>query len=173
MATPKITGIAETVRVLRTIDKEIVNSARRDLRTGAKPVADAVRANIPSEAPLRGMVHNGRTGWQPSGVKVTVKTNFTKKAERKGTSLVSIVAGSQGKNSRGSAAFQIADIAGRKARGKTASGRAMIRKLNSQNKASRYVYPAAERELPYVRDQVVGTIRKLTKTYNDTLKKVK
>jgi len=49
----------------------------------------------------------------------------------------------------------------------------MIRKLNSQNKASRYVYPAAERELPYVRDQVVGTIRKLTKTYNDTLKKVK
>ena len=173
MATPKITGIAETVRVLRTIDKEIVNSARRDLRTGAKPVADAVRANIPSEAPLRGMVHNGRTRWNSSAVKVNVKTNFTKRAEKRGTYLVAVVAGNSKNYGQGAAAFQIADIAGRKARGKTASGRAMIRKLNSQNKASRYVYPAAERELPYVRDQVVGTIRKLTKTYNDTLKKVK
>jgi hypothetical protein len=62
-------------------------------------------------------------------------------------------------------------MAGRKAKGKTASGRAMIRKLNSQQKASRYVYPAAEREIPYVTDELVGTIRKLTKTYNGILKK--
>jgi hypothetical protein len=171
MAVSKITGIAETVKILNSIDKQIVKQARKDLKTGAQPVANAVKANIPTKAPLRGMVHNGRTAWQPSGVKVTVKTNFSKKAERKGTSLVSIVAGAQGKNSQGSAAFQIADIAGRKAKGKTTSGRAMIRKLNAQAKASRYVYPVAQREIPYVRDQLVGTIRKLTKTYNDSLKK--
>jgi hypothetical protein len=81
------------------------------------------------------------------------------------------VVGGKGKSGSGSAAFQIADMAGRKARGKTASGRAMISKLNSQKKASRYVYPAAQREIPYVTDQLVGTIRKLTKTYNDSLKK--
>ena len=62
-------------------------------------------------------------------------------------------------------------MAGRKGNGNTASGRAMIRKLNAQKKASRYVYPAAEREIPYIQDQLVGTIRKLTKTYNDSLKK--
>jgi hypothetical protein len=111
------------------------------------------------------MVHNGRTAWKPAGVKVTVKTNFTKKAERKGTSLVSIVAGAQGKNSMGAAAFQIADMSGRKARGNTASGRAMIRALNANGRASRYVYPAALRQVPYVEDVVRGTIRKLQRDY--------
>jgi hypothetical protein len=46
----------------------------------------------------------------------------------------------------------------------------MIRKLNSSGKASRYVYPAALRELPYVQDVVRGTIRKLSKDYNLKLK---
>jgi hypothetical protein len=166
----QVTGIAQVAKTLKGIDNDIVKQARKDLRTGAKPVADAVKNNIPTEAPLRGMVHNGRTAWQPSGVKVTVKTNFSKKAERKGTSLVSIVAGAQGKNSRGSAAFQIADMAGRKRRGKTRSGQAMIRKLNTKNAASRYVYPAALREVPYVEDVVRGTIKKLIKDYNRKLK---
>jgi len=171
MAVSKITGIAETVKILNSIDKEIVKQARKDLRTGAQPVANAVKANIPTEAPLKGMIHRGRTGWNPSGVTAKVKTNFSKKAERRGNPLVSIVVGGKGKSGSGAAAFQIADMAGRKAKGKTASGRAMIRKLNSQQKASRYVYPAAEREIPYIQDQLVGTIRKLTKTYNDSLKK--
>lgn len=180
MLNVKVTGLAEVAKTLRSIDKDLLNQARKDLRTGAKPVADAVKANIPSESPLqgaagsssgtRGMVHNGRTAWKPSGVKVTVKTNFSKKAERRGQSLVSIVAGAQGKNSQGSAAFQIADMAGRKRKGNTASGRAMIKKLNSSGRASRYVYPAAERQLPYVQDVVRGTIRKLSKDYNRKLK---
>jgi hypothetical protein len=171
MLSIRVVGISEVSKTLRAIDKDIVNQARKDLRTGAKPMADAVRANIPSEAPLPGMIHNGRTGWQPSGVKVTVKTNFSKKAERMGTSLVSIVAGAQGKNSMGAASFQIADIAGRKAKGNTASGRAMIRKLNSSGRASRYVYPAALRQLPYVQDVVRGTIRKLQQDYNNRNKR--
>jgi hypothetical protein len=170
MAISSITGIAETVKILNSIDKEIVKQARRDLRTGAQPVANAVKANIPREAPLSGMVHNGRTSWRPAGFKVRVKTNFTKKAERKGYSLVSILAGEK-IVAQGSAIFSISDMAGRKGSGKTRSGKAMIRALNAQAKASRYVYPAAEREIPYVKDQVVATIRKLTKTYNDSLKK--
>lgn len=171
MLSMQVTGIAEVVKTLKTIDNDLVKQARKDLRTGAKPVADAVRNNIPNEAPLSGMVHNGRTAWKPSGVKVTVKTNFSKKAERKGTSLVSIVAGAQGKNSQGAAAFQIADMAGRKRRGNTASGRAMIRKLNASSRASRYVYPAALRQLPYVEDVVRGTIRKLQKEYTNRHKR--
>jgi hypothetical protein len=171
MLSVRVIGIAEVAKTLKGIDNDLVKQARKDLRTGAKPVADAVKNNIPTEAPLRGMVHNGRTAWQPAGVKVTVKTNFTKKAERKGTSLVSIVAGAQGKNSQGSAAFQIADISGRKRRGKTRAGQAMIRKLNSSGRASRYVYPAALRQVPYVEDVVRGTIRKLQNDYNRKLKR--
>jgi hypothetical protein len=171
MLSMRVVGIAEVSKTLKTIDKDLVNQARKDLRTGAKPVADAVKQNIPSEAPLRGMIHNGRTAWKPSGVKVTVKTNFTKKAERKGSSLVSIVAGAQGKNATGGAAFQIADMSGRKRRGNTASGRAMIRALNDNGRASRYVYPAALRQVPYVQDVVRGTIRKLQRDYNNRNKR--
>jgi hypothetical protein len=165
MLSMRVVGIAEVTKTLRETEKDLVNRARKDLRTGAKPVADAVRNNIPTEAPMRGMVHSGRTAWQPSGVKVTVRTNFTKKAERKGYQLVSIVAGARGKSAPGSAAFQIADMAGRKAKGNTRSGKAMIRKLNSSGRASRYVYPAALREVPYVQDVVRGTIRKLQRDY--------
>jgi hypothetical protein len=161
----RVVGIAEVAKTLRETEKDLVNRARKDLRTGAKPVADAVKQNIPTEAPMRGMVHNGRTAWQPSGVKVTVRTNFTKKAERKGYQLVSIVAGARAKSAPGSAAFQIADMAGRKAKGNTRSGKAMIRKLNSTGRASRYVYPAALRQVPYVQDVVRGTIRKLQRDY--------
>jgi hypothetical protein len=165
MLSMRVVGIAEVAKTLRETEKDLVNGPRKDLRTGAKPVADAVKQNIPTEAPMRGMVHSGRTAWQPSGVKVTVRTNFTKKAERKGYQLVSIVAGSRGKSAPGSAAFQIADMAGRKAKGNTRSGQAMIRKLNSSGRASRYVYPAALRQVPYVQDVVRGTIRKLQRDY--------
>lgn len=172
MLSMRVVGISEVSKTLRAIDKDIVNRARKDLRTGAKPMADAVRANIPSEAPMSGMVHNGRTKWQPSGVKVNVKTNFTKRAETRGTYLVAIVAGAPKDYARGAASFQIADIAGRKAKGKTASGRNMIRVLNERKgRASRFVYPAALRELPYVQDVVRGTIRKLQQDYNNRNKR--
>jgi gas vesicle protein len=169
MALPfKIVGVAETVKFLNTIDKDIVKEARRDLRSGAMPVANAIKSNIPSEAPLRGMVHNGRTGWRSAGVTARVKTNFTKKAEVRGTSLVSIVVGGK---TTGAAAFQIADMAGKKRRGKTASGKAMITKLNAERRASRYAWPAAEREIPYIRNEIEDTIKKLERAYNERLKK--
>jgi len=173
MATSRVTGVADTVRVLNKLNKQLVTDARRDLRSGAQPVADAIKSNIPNEAPLRGMIHNGRTAWKPAGVTAKVKTNFSKKAQRNETSLVSIVVGAKGKNATGAAAFQIADMAGRKARGKTRSGRAMINKLNSINRASRYVYPAAEREIPYVINQVEGTIKGLSTSLNNELKRVR
>ena len=173
MLSMRVVGIAEVAKTLKGIDNDLVKQARKDLRNGAKPVATAVKNNIPTEAPLRGMIHNGRTAWNPSGVKVAVRTNFSTKAEKNGYKLVSIVAGikgNRGQSAQGNAAFQIADQAGRSRGGKTKSGRAMIRKLNSHSRASRYVYPAGLRELPYVQDVVRGTIRKMQNDYNRKLK---
>jgi hypothetical protein len=160
----KVTGVAEVVVTLNGIDKAIVKEARKKLKTAAEPVARAVKSNIPREAPLSGMQHMGRTGWKLSGVKVNVKVNFSKKAQRRGSQLVSIVAGSKG---LGGAAFEIADMAGRKSSGNTRSGRAMIRELNNTSgRASRFVYPAAEAAMPYVENQLRATIRELSKEYN-------
>jgi hypothetical protein len=165
----KVTGMAEVVVTLNGIDKDIVKRARKDLRTAAQPVARAVKSNIPREAPLTGMQHMGRTGWNLSGVKVNVRVNFSKKAERRGSQLVSIVAGSKG---LGGAAFEIADMAGRKSSGSTRSGKAMIRELNNTSgRASRFVYPAAQAALPYVENSVRDTIRQLQRDYNKRLKR--
>ena len=165
-----VVGIPETIKVLRSIDKQIVNDARKDLRTGVMPVVNAIKANIPNEAPLRGMVHNGRTGWNPAGIGVKTKTDFSKRAVKNESSLVSIIVGGKGRSSSGAAAFQMADMAGKKRSGNTASGRAMISRLNAQRQASRYVWPAALREIPFIEDVVNGTIKKLTETLNERLK---
>jgi hypothetical protein len=165
----RVTGIAEVVVTLNGIDKEIVKAARKDLKTALDPVVRKVRSNIPREAPLSGMNHMGRTGWKASGVKVNVRVNFSKKAQRRGSQLVSIVAGSKG---LGGAAFEIADMAGRKSGGSTRSGRKMISELNNTySRASRFVYPAAEAAMPYVENQLRDTIRKLSKEYNRKLKR--
>lgn len=172
-----VVGINETVKVLRSIDKQIINDARKDLRTGVQPVVNAIKANIPSQAPLqgksgstsptRGMIHNGRTGWNPAGVAVKTKTDFSKRAQKNESSLVSIIVGGKG---FGGAAFQIADMAGKKKSGNTRSGRAMISRLNAKRQASRYAWPAAEREIPFIEDVVNGTIKNLTITLNERLK---
>lgn len=165
----QVTGMAEVVATLNGIDKEIVRTARRDLKTALDPVVRSVRSNIPREAPLRGMQHSGRTGWNLSGVRVNVKVNFSKKAQRRGSQLVSIVVGGKG---LGAAAFEIADMAGRRSNGTTRSGRAMIRQLNNTSgSASRFVYPAGEAALPYVENQLRATIKELQRKYNNRLKR--
>ena len=166
-----VVGINETVKQLRAIDKAIVNEARKDLRTGVSPVANAIKASIPTQSPLRGMVHNGRTAWNSAGVGVKTKTDFSKKAQKNESSLVSLIVGSKGRSTSGGAAFQIADMAGKKRSGNTSSGRAMISKLNSKRQASRYAWPAAEREIPFIEDVINATIKKLTVTLNERLKR--
>jgi len=165
----KVTGMAEVVATLNGFDKEIVKAARKDFKTALDPVVRSVRSNIPREAPMSGMQHMGRTGWNLSGVKVNVRVNFSKRAERRGMQLVSIVAGGKG---QGGAAFAIADMAGRRTSGRTRSGRNMVKVLNERNgSASRFVYPAAEAALPYVENQLRGTIRELSRKYNIKLKR--
>jgi hypothetical protein len=165
----KVTGMAEVVATLNGFDKTIVRQARIDLKTALDPVVRSVRSNIPREAPMSGMQHMGRTGWNLSGVKVNVRVNFSKRAERRGNQLVSIVAGGKG---QGGAAFAISDMAGRRTSGKTRAGRNMVKVLNERNgSASRFVYPAAEAALPYVENQLRGTIRELSRKYNIKLKR--
>lgn len=61
----KLEGVAEAVKDLRALDKEIVNQLRRDIRGAIKPFVPQIQNEIPSEAPIRGMKHTGRTAWNP------------------------------------------------------------------------------------------------------------
>lgn len=190
MTSTKVTGIQETIEVLHQLDKKIIRNARRDIRSAAEPMRAGIASAIPSEAPLRGMRHRGRTGWQPEMTKVVIKTSFSRKAIAGRVSIVSIVVGGK-TGSAGTAALMIADMAGirgKYSRGQSRSyrtgfsaershrlngqGRAMVRALNSKDGSpSRYVWREAKRHLPEINTQLSNTIVKTSKEISENLKR--
>jgi hypothetical protein len=187
MAKVKVYGIDQTVAQLKLLDENLVKDLRKDLRIAAEPIATSIKAYIPNQAPLRGMNHSGRTSWNPSGMKVSVKTSFTKRVVRNEASLVSIVVGGK-KGTPGAAGLQIADMAGRRnkvGRGRTreyaykggtrthalnGQGREMIDYLSGRNgPASRFVWRAAMIQLPAVQSAVLVSLEKASKKVNARL----
>jgi hypothetical protein len=68
----QVVGLKETLRDLNKLDKELSKEIRKDIRKVVQPLADAITASVPAQAPLSGMAHSGRTGWQ-NRKKVAVK----------------------------------------------------------------------------------------------------
>lgn len=65
-------GFAETMRDLGKIEPAMKRQVLKDIRGIVKPAVDLINQRIPAQAPLRGMNHNGRTGWK-NVKKVAVK----------------------------------------------------------------------------------------------------
>ena len=68
----QVVGLKETLRDLNKLDKELSKEIRKDIRKVVQPLADAITASVPAGAPLSGMAHSGRTGWQ-NRKKIAVK----------------------------------------------------------------------------------------------------
>lgn len=103
----EVTGINEAIRALKNIDAEAVKALRTEMKQAILPTAQKIAAQVPTEAPLSGLKHNGRTRW--TGAKARVA--FTPAKVRRGSDthpIVSIVL--QGKAN--GAGFDIAEIAG-------------------------------------------------------------
>ena len=73
----QVVGLKETLRDLNKLDKELSKEIRKDIRKTVKPLVDAINASVPAGAPLSGMAHSGRTGWQ-NRKKVAVKLDTRK-----------------------------------------------------------------------------------------------
>lgn len=195
MVQVQVFGIDETIAELKMLDENLVKSLRKDLVTTVRPIAQSIKAYIPSQPPLMGrasdrnggMNHSGRTAWNKSAIKVSVRTSFTKKTVRNESAIVSIRVGGKG-DTPGSAALQIADMAGRKNRtrsGRTRSyaykggtrthtlngqGRAMIDYLNGRRgSSSRFVWRAAMIQLPAVQSAVLVSLDEASKKVNARL----
>lgn len=162
----KVYGIDRTVRELKAVDKNLVNGMRKDLKRAAEPIAATIKSNLPSQPPIRGMRHKGRTGWNVSLIKTKVKTDFSRRASARGDAIVSIWVGGK-KGTPGTAGLQIADMAGRGTSTQTAQGRAMIRKLSGA--ASRYVWKKAEQQLPEINREILISIEKTSVKINKNL----
>jgi hypothetical protein len=153
-----VIGAEQMLRDLKRVEPELYKEVRSQIITQLKPLYGKIKSNIPRISPLSGFNHEGRTGWgQP--VKVLGKINLRKRPGQ--TSLVSI----RTENT----AVQIQDMAGRKSNGNTASGKAMIENLPGA--ASRYVYPAVERYIPTLNNDIIKIIETYSSRKNVELAK--
>ena len=57
-------GLKEALRDLGKIDPTLRREIGKDIRQIVKPLVDTINGRVPGAAPLSGMNHNGRTGWQ-------------------------------------------------------------------------------------------------------------
>jgi len=177
----QLIGVNETLAQLREVEPGVYNQMIADVKRIMQPTVTAIQNNIPNVSPLysttrgkSGMDHNGRSALVP--VKVTPRVFRAGRASF-GTEakFVQITAESTG-NKFG---FEMIDMAGRgSGRGRrpanvtkpypykggsrthrlNGQGAAMIRKLDTKGKASRYTYPAAEASFIGVQAQVLKTV---------------
>ena len=56
-------GVASVTRELRSLDRKAVNELRKQMRAHIIPIAKEIAGEVPQQAPLSGMNHNGVTRW--------------------------------------------------------------------------------------------------------------
>lgn len=152
---------ANLLKALKSVDPELRKQFVRRVKEIGKPVQTAIRDGLPTISPLSGMNNNGRLGWgvgtSPTSTTLSFKSTGSKTSAV--TPLLAVKVNS--------AATSVVDMAGRKSAGRTASGRALIAKLNTIRNASRYVYPAGESASKNVEAQIQITIDEASKVIND------
>lgn len=175
----KFKGVKEMVGILKSVEPETLKQLRRDIRRIAAPAVSSIKSNVPSIAPLSGMIGNGRTAWSPAKVTVSITPNQRSRAWGSTTSNLAAIL-TKGSTGQG---LVIADMAGKgggrqrktetrvypykggqRSHRVNGQGAAMIRNLSKQ--PSRYVYPAIERQLPAIRSGVATTIEDVAKKIN-------
>lgn len=175
------TNVRELNRRLDAIDPALKKAMVKDAKLAAKPLQSGIKSAIPSVSPLSGANSAGRLGWgQTKPVKsVTVSYRTERSKTTAITSLLSVKVNSP--------IVALMDYAGRKPRGPVrqvtrpyaykgttrthrvnGQGEAMIDRLNTVRKASRFAWPAAEQTLPAVQAQVKGILDRASKTISRT-----
>lgn len=138
-------GIRDTVRILRSIDRSLVNDMSKKMRTEIKPVGNEISNEVNSVGPpLSKFAYPSRTMWEPVKSRVSVRPGKTLRGWGDLVA-IEIFSGSSAKGKGKEApGYAIADLAGWKSSGNTPQGRAMIRNLNNKHaswpKGGRIVY---------------------------------
>lgn len=147
----EVTGIKEAIRDMGKIDKDAVKALRKEMRTAIMPTAKSIAAKVPTEAPLSGFNHSGRTRWTGAKARVSFAPARIRR-DSKQVPIVSIVLEGKGQG----AGFDIAEVAGSRdfqftrprskeftRRGSSGTirtrqagqGRAMVREMQSRGRA--------------------------------------
>lgn len=168
----QVVGLKETLRDLNKLDKELSKEIRKDIRKVVQPLANAITASVPAQAPLSGMAHSGRTGWQ-NRKKVAVKLDTRKPrryVDRPGRTVTNVV-----RVTTKDAPTAITDMAGK------AGGSASRAPLNRQRpnfsraltsrlgEPSRFMWRTAENQIDDIQRDMKPIIARVEKIMNRNL----
>lgn len=154
-------GVAEAIRTLGKVDKELKKQLVRNMKKAADPLVNEARSLVPTAKPLTNW-YGWKDGWNPAKVKRGIKVSQRNTAQRTRSGqqeeTIRLLALTQT-----NAAGQIYDMAGRangfgKRSEGAARGQAMIAKLNESATSSRTLWPAAEKRLKDVQGAVRDAI---------------
>lgn len=170
-------GLAAAIKTLGKVDKELKKELVTSMKKAADPLVNEARSLVPAASPLSNwgnwVTPNGREigRFDPAKVRRGIKVSQRNTAQR-GTGgkreetirLLALIS-----SSAPGAIFDMAGRADGNGRGSegAARGQAMIAKLNQSGRASRTLWPAAERRLGEVQDAVRDAIADM----EDTLQK--
>ena len=59
----RVEGVASVTKELRGLDRKALNELRKHMRANILPIAKEIAGEVPQQAPLSGMNHNGVTRW--------------------------------------------------------------------------------------------------------------
>ena len=169
----QVVGLKETLRDLNKLDKELSKEIRKDIRKVVQPLANAITASVPAQAPLSGMAHSGRTGWQ-NRKKVAVKLDTRKPRryiDRPGRTITNVV-----RVTTKDAPTAITDMAGKAGGGQSRReakyqrpnfSRALTARLGPP---SRFMWRTAEDQLDNIQQDMMPIIRRVEQIMNRDLK---
>ena len=104
----RIQGIKETLELLDALQPGAIKELRKDIRRIAQPVVSAIKSNVPTNSPLTGMNHYGRTRF--AGAKVSAELLLRGWGNSDTIPLARLAVVSP----KDAAGLEIADMAGRK-----------------------------------------------------------
>jgi hypothetical protein len=105
----RVEGLAQLSATLRTLDRKALNKLRAEMRGSINPVAQAIGRDVPQQAPLSGMNHNGVTRWTGT---VRSSVAFTPGRARGGASRILSMKFTGGTRAGGGIGFDYSELAG-------------------------------------------------------------
>jgi len=105
----RVEGISQLNNTLRGLDRKALNKLKAQMRASINPVAKAIASDVPKQAPLSGMNHDGVTRWTGQ---VRSSVSFTPGRGKRGASRILAMKFTGGTRSGGGIGFDYAELAG-------------------------------------------------------------
>lgn len=172
-----IKGLQHALRTLKEIDPKLEREAKKRLKGDVKPIVTDAKSAIPGQAPLsrwvasgaaagdrRGVVRAGASRmpvWNSGSAKRRIGASIARKRVRgfKGRRMLIAVR-------QMDAAGAVFDMAGRRSSNQFAANLTASTSL----KASRYMWPAAEKNMDAVRDSIKNSVKEVERQINAELR---